>query len=587
MISIYILQTKQKEIGKVYDDAFTYIPQMLSKYLDPSEVEKLAQLGYKAMKAKVLKEGIVSYAELERLGLIVRDDTGAIVEIPESSIFYLVDKEGKPLTLDQMISRIPKTLDEFKVFEAQRRIEAGRIAQLPDDLKDALTSRVRMATLTPEEKAKIVTALKTNIDRHLERSKAGVAPENDLYFAGTQLLLLKQRATEWGDEATISWVNKTIEDLNTNRGIEINDNPKNPVVVELNKASSVKPEDKPKLKTIYVSSPEISMGTPKRVMHPGRVYKQWLPEGEAVLPDGKPSLIFTTKLSEDALASGVHSTRAQQLGYEYSMAVVSKHLANMFGEAEPTSFNPRFISINALENSFVTFENLITWANSDTFKAQVDSLSKVMGSDMSKTDIGMMILGGWLLKAKNHNLKIMQIMTPENQATLLREFNNIAFTTLRARYDGTPINQLDSTKLFQDTFVDRLARGTKAERVQALFGYDQLWTPESELNPLITLSPTKAGQVSEGVVEASAFWKQMQTTGKEITQLDRKINRYLGYQKDLENLNTARNKPDISEKDKKALDNKLKKIQTNLKKEKVTNLDKRIKELQKRKRTTY
>lgn len=732
---------KAKEIGKVYDDAFTYIPQMLSKYLDPSEVDRLAELGYKAMKAKVLKEGIVSYAELERLGLIVRDDTGAIVEIPESSIFYLVDKEGSPLSLDQMISRIPKTLDEFRLFEAQRRVEAGKLAQLPNDLKDALTSRVRMATLTPEEKAKIVTALKTNIGRHLERSKAGIAPENDLYFAATQLLLLKQRATEWGDEATISWVNKTIEDLNTDRGIEINDNPKNPVVVELNNASNIKPEDKPTLKTIYVSSPEIKIGKttitkepssttgienipetidivgkngkefkairvkneavgsdeiyytlthkglsigffhfiwdpinkafrplevsggiritrtehqgsglyPKllealsnyvdlgstttmgkigtadnaakvwkklgapveklkepfervdlkdnveayflrrrnnknktTVIHPGRVYKQWLPEAEVVLPDGKPSLVFTTKLSEDALASGVHSTKAQQLGYEYSMAVVSKHLANMFGESEPTSFNPRFISINTLENSFVTFENLIAWSNSDVFKSQVDKLASVMVG-ISKTDIGMMILGGWLLKAKNHNLKIMKTMTPENQATLLQEFNNIAFTTLRARYDGNPIS-LDSTKLFQDTFVDRLARGTKTERMQAMFGYDNLWTPESELNPLITLSPSKGEQVSEGVAEASSFWKQMQTRGKEVEQLDRKLNRYLGYQRDLESFTTARNKPDISEINKKALDNKIKKIQSNLKKEKVTNLDKRIKELEKKKK---
>ena len=506
---------KSKELGKQYDDAFTYFPQMLTRKLNNQEVERLAALGYEAMKRKLKDGKVLSYAELERLGLIERDEDGTIVNIPENSLFYLTDSEGNPLPMDQMISKMPKTLEELRAFEARRRLETDKTASLPPDLQAVLNSPIKISTITEAEKKKTVDTLKSIITRLLERSEAVLGGEYDLVRAGQHIINLKQRATEFGDNETLKWISDTIKELKEKRGIEVNEKPENPTTTILNSRDNVKPEDKPTLKTIFVGAPEVSVTKEgkKTLVYPGSVFKKWVPETEVPTSKTLPSLSFTTKMSDEALAASPFSKEAQELGHHYTQAVVAKHLASKFGEEEPTAYL-QTIKLEDMQDSLITMEHILSWTDDPEFISQVDAHYKLFNGKFSKTDIGMYLLGGYVPRAKEYNLSQIKLLTEPQLAKLRQEFHNINYITLRSRYEGTPIKALNPIELLNKIYNET---GNSIQRGKPL------WTPSIETKPIQKIEvPTLTEAEKENAAAFNAWWKERKQKSSEKRRLEKR-----------------------------------------------------------------
>jgi hypothetical protein len=505
---------KGKELGKAYDDAFTYFPQMLSRKLNAQEVEKLSVLGYEAMRRKLKETQQLSFAELERLGLIERDEDYNIVNIPENSLFYLVDAEGKPLPMDEMISKMPRTVEELKAFEIKRRLETDKTASLPQDLQEVLNSPIKMSTITEAEKKKTVNVLKSIITNLLERSEAVLGGEYDLVRAGQHLTSLKQRATEFNDPDAIKWVNDTLKELKEKRGIEINENPENPTTTILNSKDSVKLEDKPTLKTIFVGAPSVTKTTDNKttVVYPGSVFKKWVPESEATKTTTLPTLSFTSKISEEALQSSPFSKESQELGHHYTQAVVAKRLASKFGEPEPTTYL-QTIRFEDLQDSLITMEHILNWIDDPEFISQVDGFYKLVNGKYTKTDVGMYLLGGYAARAKEYNLNQLKGLTDIQLAKVQREFHNINYITLRARYEGTPVKALSPIDLLDNIFGN-VSNGKK------------LWTPSSEVKPIQKVDiPTLTTEQQESAAAFKTWWQERQKKGKTKRSLETRVER--------------------------------------------------------------
>lgn len=506
---------KSKELGKQYDDAFTYFPQMLTRKLNNQEVERLAALGYEAMNRKLKDGKVLSYAELERLGLIERDEDGTIVNIPETSLFYLTDPEGNPLPMDQMISKMPKTLEELRAFETRRRLETDKTASLPPDLQAVLNSPIKMSTITEAEKKKTTDTLKSIINKLLERSQAVLGGEYDLVRAGQHIVNLKQRATEFGDNETLKWVSDTIKELKEKRGIEVNENPENPTTTILNSRDNVKLEDKPTLKTIFIGAPEVSVTKEgkKTLVYPGSVFKKWVPETEVTTSKTLPSLSFTTKMSDEALAASPFSKEAQEIGHHYTQAVVAKQLASKFGEEEPTTYL-QTIKLEDMQDSLITMEHILSWTDDPEFISQVDAHYKLFNGKFSKTDIGMYLLGGYVSRAKEYNLSQIKLLTEPQLAKLRQEFHNINYLTLRSRYEGTPIKALNPIELLNKIYNET---GTSIQRGKPL------WTPSIETKPIQRIEvPTLTETEKENAAAFNAWWKERKQKSSEKRRLEKR-----------------------------------------------------------------
>lgn len=535
---------KGQELGKVYDDSFTYFPQMLTRKLSQEEVERLAKLGYEAMRRKLKSGEQLSFAELERLGLIERDENYNIVNIPENSLFYLVDAEGKPLPMDEMISRMPKTVEELRAFEAKRRLETDKVATLPPDLQATLNSPIRMSTITEAEKKKTVDVLKSVVTNLLERSEVPVGGEYDLIRAGQHLINLRQRATEFGDKEAIKWIDDTLKDLKERRGIEINENPENPTTTILNSKDNVKPEDKPTLKTIHVGAPEVTMSKPvgagaQPTIEPKKTTSSiWstintnaeflaastVKEKVDVLlklgllkkfETGRPFFLYENRLMVLADVDGVEIPFYISSGENPKEGVNPGEWYPIFGIGDDgwliktsrlggikTSYNSEKLQIikKILDSTFGDLE-----------KIRQQRRTGLVGEAGIKEDVSFELLFGYSLK--NDGLKTA---VNTNTPKLVVKGINRADPVESIKYISERLNKINDTKVTTTPI-----KPTTETKKTTLFpgSVFKMWVPESEATKVSALpSLSFTSRVSEEAVNTSPFSKQGQELGHHYTQ---------------------------------------------------------------------
>ena len=480
---------RNADLGQKFKDSVTYIPQMLTRPLTPVELEKLKGLGLVAVRDKLLQPGAsLSKHELHRLGLVELDASGQIVNIPEDSIFYITSTDGgKPIPMEEMIKQVNgMTIDDLRVFEAKRRLESDSQAKLPDDLQDFLNDPIRMATATTTEQAAVLDKIKKAAVRMIDR--ANQTPNysvNDLYHASRHLSELRRKAELFKNTDMVKFVDDTLVTLKEKYGLDVNHQPESPIVTMVNSLESVKGEQAVR-KVLAYASPSVSITRDgvTTVIHNGHVFSRYVPLSKANQIDAVfPALMFTM---QGPLVNG--NRAAQEIGHNYTMSAVSKKIANQFGEQIPVQWI-NTVDLPTISDSMVTMEHMMDWVGTTQFKTEVEKIMQFLPQGTSKTDAGMILLGGWVRAAKEHNMSALDRLklSSSDRHIIALEFNELNLGTLRARSAGVDLPTQNSA-LMNERF-NRVLRNSNLISDEAKAGIT-LWNP-SDLYSSIETKTTK------------------------------------------------------------------------------------------------
>lgn len=549
---------QSKLLGLNFENELTYLPQIITKKLNATQVAKLSGLGLNAYKEKLLKgDSNISFGELQRLGQLKLDSEGGIIEIPASSIFYRTDSSGKPLPLNEMVDRMPKNLDEFKAFEVQRRRETDALAKIPDDIARTLNSNeARIGGLSPAQTERVLNGLQQNATLLLQKSYNNMASPYAIYQAGVSLIQLRNRAVEFQNEAMIKWVDNTIKDLSDNYGISIVEKPTNPTEIFINSLESVAEKTKePVVKqAMQVLAPEVTLtrdGVTTK-LHAGATLYRYVPESQAKASvDVKPTMAFLSPKSAGEITTTLPTSKSfrqsmdletpvdaanlvlkgnplfakenQEVGHAYTMATIAKKIANDFGEPEPDRLL-NIIKLEDLQDSFISMEDMVSWTNSDHFKQDMKRGMAALPEGVSKTDLGMFIMSGYVQEAKQKNLLLFKYLdfSPEELTAIAIDFHTINLSMLKHRLDNVefPVSKQDLlldvikqklTDRYYQRRLDAIEVGLEKEfkRNNSLSTDFKLWSPDN-------LNNLSIGSYSEPITGVRRF-EQLRNELQEVT----------------------------------------------------------------------
>jgi len=555
-----------KKLGKDFEDSFTYVPQMLTRKLDSTQQAKLAQLGYEAAVRKIMKEGSIPWSELERLGQIERGTDGSIINIPETSLFYKTDDAGKALPLSEMVAQMPKTMDELRLLEAQRRKLNNELAELPEDLRQILEAP-NTARVNKEKLKRALDEQKNRVKKLFDRAVGVNGGFNifDINALAKSLYTMKKYATELGELDYVAYADDLLKKLDDN-GLAINEKPTSPRDHIINgqddliKAGS-KIEDL-ELKVVDTFAPEITLtrtapdGT-KTVekLSEGFVVKQWVDKTKAPgLDFENPAMSLQTVLLNRA-GSVAEKQAAANAGFQYTISNIVSRLEDMTGTSAGDSVRIGF-NIEDLRTGFITEEHIFNWMRSEKFKSELNQIRQLTkNTGLNDVELGLLLINKYVGEAKEYQLKSIKQLAEQRATTLLENSPYAKSLQLEKTRINKELLQIEEAiKLTPSADEQKLTNLTK-QKIKLLVEKENLSKELKEMEQAISLKVSSQiertlANVSEDI---NTLFLKSRRAGKPLDNLDtltvfdKRLNKVLADALNIENPNFVSWKPVDSE----------------------------------------